>query len=107
MAMSQGSIRVWREPRNRSMFGASRHAGVPGLLTPSPKLSRTRVAGLATPRAEGDCGVLAALVRVLDDVGDVGDPQTKGENRWQPKQSARSRTPLPASGRTATGGPIS
>ena len=27
-----------------------------------------RDAGLATPLAEGDCGVLAALVRVLDDV---------------------------------------
>jgi len=63
-------------------------------LTPSPKLSRTRVAGLATPLAEGDCGVVAALVRVLDHVGDVGDPQTKGENTCQPKQSARSHTRL-------------
>jgi hypothetical protein len=31
-------------------------------------------AGLATPLAEGDCGVSAALVLVLDDLGDVGDP---------------------------------
>ena len=66
----------------------------PGSLTPSPKLSRTRVASLATPLAEGDCGVVAALVRVLDHVGDVGDPQTKGENTCQPKQSARSHTRL-------------
>src|SRR6266436_1631825 len=64
-------------------------------------------AGLATPLAEGDCGVVATLVRVLDDVADVGDPQTKGGTRCQPKQSARSRTPRAASGRTTTGGPIS
>ena len=37
---------------------------------------------------------MAALVRVLDHVGDVGDPQTKGENTCQPKQSARSHTRL-------------
>ena len=64
-------------------------------------------AGLATPLAEGDYGALAVLVRVLDDVGDVGDPQTKGENRCQPKQSARSRTRLAPVRRTETGGPIS
>ena len=57
--------------------------------------------------SKATAGVLAALVRVLDDVGDVGDPQTKGENRWQPKQSARSCTRLAAPGRTGTGGPIS
>jgi ABC transporter substrate binding protein len=38
---------------------------------------------------------------------DVGDPLTKGENRCQPKQSARSCTRLAEPGRTATGGPIS
>src|SRR5215471_14949430 len=34
-------------------------------------------AGLATPLAEGDCGELATLVRLLEDVGDVHDPQNK------------------------------
>lgn len=32
---------------------------------------------------------------------------TKGENRWQPKQSARSRTRLAPARRTESGGPIS
>jgi Fur family peroxide stress response transcriptional regulator len=40
-------------------------------------------------------------------LGDSGDPQTKGESRCQPKQSAPSCTRLAAPGRTGIGGPIS